>query len=128
MKINHIALWADDIERLKDFYCLWFGAKAGELYHNPRKHFSSYFLTFPDGGASLEIMHRPETTGRDRSGNHTGYCHMAVSLGSKEAVDATTERMRSEGVKVIGEPRTTGDGYYESVISDPEGNLIELTV
>ena len=53
--------------------------------------------------------------------------HLAISLGSKEKVDTLTERLRKNGVRIIGEPRTTGDGYYESVIADPEGNLIELT-
>lgn len=128
MDINHIALWACDIELLKAFYNKWFGATAGERYYNPRKNFTSYFLTFPDGGASLEIMNNPDIIGRDAEGKFKGFCHIALSLGSKEAVDGMTERMRHAGVPVLGEPRHTGDGYYESVVADPEGNTIELTV
>lgn len=128
MKINHIALWAYDIELLRDFYARYFGAVAGEKYHNPLKRFTSYFLTFPDGEAALEIMNVPEISGRDDSDKICGFCHMSFSLGSKEAVDEMTERMRADGVTVHGNPRTTGDGFYESAIADPEGNIVELTV
>lgn len=128
MTINHIALWSDDIELLKDFYCRWFNAEAGERYHNPQKCISSYFLTFPDGGARLEIMSVPGIISRESSAKLRGFCHIAISLGSKDAVDTLTDRMRRSGVTVLGNPRTTGDGYYESVIADPEGNLVELTV
>lgn len=128
MKINHVAVWAHDIELLKEFYCRWFKAIAGEKYHNPRKNFTSYFLKFPDGGASLEIMNVPEIIDRDLVGCYKGFCHIAISLGSKEMVDEMTERMRNAGIAILGEPRTTGDGCYESVISDPEGNIVELTV
>jgi lactoylglutathione lyase len=53
--------------------------------------------------------------------------HLAFSTGSKEKVDALTERLRNDGFEIIGAPRTTGDGYYESVILDPENNIIEIT-
>lgn len=128
MNINHIAVWANDLESLKEFYCRWFNAKAGERYHNPRKNFTSYFLTFPDGGASLEIMNVPEITAPDVRAKTAGFCHIAVSLGSKGNVDDMTELMRSAGITILGEPRTTGDGCYESVVADPEGNTVELTV
>lgn len=128
MNINHIALWAHDIELLKDFYCFWFSAEAGEMYHNTQKNFRSYFLSFPDGGASLEIMNVPEIIDCDSTGKCKGLCHLSISLGSKEMVDEYTERMRKAGITVLGKPRTTGDGFYESVIADPEGNAVELTV
>lgn len=128
MKIDHVALWANDIETLKEFYCHWFDAVAGERYHNPRKSFTSYFLSFPDGGASLEIMNVPEIINHEEAGKYKGFCHISISLGSKEMVDGMTEVMRAAGIRVLGEPRTTGDGCYESVIADPEGNIVELTV
>lgn len=128
MKITHIAILARDIELLKDFYCHWFGATAGPRYHNPRRGFTSYFLTFPDGGARLEIMNEPGITDAAASGKLRGFCHIAISAGSKEAVDELTERMRLEGIPVLGNPRTTGDGYYESVVADPEGNIVEISV
>lgn len=128
MKINHIAIWAGNIDSLKQFYCRWFDAVAGERYHNPRKNFTSYFLTFPDGGASLEIMNVPEIIDRKTPDKFKGFCHIAISVGSKEKVDDMTEQMRDSGVTVLSEPRTTGDGCYESVIADPEGNTVELTI
>lgn len=128
MNIGHIAIWADDIELLKEFYCRWFDAVAGERYYNRQKNFTSYFLTFPDRGAALEIMNVPEITGREPADKIRGFCHLAISLGSKEKVNELTELMRNAGITVLGEPRTTGDGCYESVVSDPEGNTVELTI
>lgn len=128
MKIEHLAIWVKDLDKMKEFYIQYFGATANELYHNPKKQFSSYFLTF-DSGARIELMHKPHIASGDISGQEIfGYAHFAISLGSKESVDQMTELFRSNGLIIKGKPRTTGDGYYESVIVDPEGNLIELTV
>ena len=119
MRIEHVAVWSDDIERLREFYVRHFGARAGERYDNAARGFASYFLEF-DGGARLELMQMPGAGG--------SFAHLALALGSETAVDAATERLRSGGVVVAGEPRRTGDGYYESVVLDPDGNRIELTV
>lgn len=126
MKIEHIAIYYKDLEKAKNFFSEYFGASAGELYRNEKTGFSSYFLTFEDG-ARLEIMNRPdvcEKENRPLGGLH----HIAFSVGSREKVDELTNRMRRDGFSVTGEPRVTGDGYYESIISDHEGNLIEITV
>lgn len=128
MQIEHLAIWVSDLEAMRTFYETWFNAQAGPKYYNPSKQFSSYFLSF-DHGPRLELMHRPDI--RDvskREAEHKGIAHFAVSLGSKEKVDDLTNSIRSAGWTVAGEPRTTGDGYYESVILDPEGNRIELTI
>ncbi len=128
MKIEHIAIWVEDLEEMQDFYMRYFNAKSNNLYHNPRKEFKSYFLTF-DSGARIELMHKPRL--QKISNPHDaimGYAHFAMSLVSAELVDELTERLRDAGYLIVGEPRTTGDGYYESVIQDPEGNRIELTV
>lgn len=126
MKIDHIAVYYKDLEKAKIFFSEYFGASAGELYRNEKTGFSSYFLTF-DNGCRLEIMNRSEVCA-GKSCPVGGLHHIAFSVGTKEVVDSLTERMRHDGYTVIGEPRVTGDGYYESVISDTEGNLIELTV
>lgn len=126
MTIEHAAVLYRDIEKAKRFFEGYFGASAGELYRNARTRFSSYFLTF-DNGCRLEIMNRPDL--KERPENVlAGFHHIAFSVGTKETVDSLTERLRHDGYDVIGEPRVTGDGYYESVIADTEGNLIELTV
>ena len=127
MKIEHIALYVQDLEGVKTFFMTYFNAKSNEGYHNPRTDFRSYFLTFDDG-ARLEIMNRPDMEDPDKTPNRTGFIHLAFSVGSKEAVDALTNRLRGDGYAVLSGPRTTGDGYYESCIRGPEGNVIEITV
>lgn len=126
MKIEHIAMYVNDLEKAKEFFVKYFGAKANDLYHNKTTDFRSYFLSF-DSGARLEIMSRPNMTDTEKALNRTGYIHIAFSLGSKEAVDELTEKIRNDGYEIIGGPRTTGDGYYESCFVDFEGNQIEIT-
>ncbi len=129
MKIEHLAIWVNDLEKMKAFYEKYFNATSGEKYHNPSKKFTSYFLSF-DEGCRLELMHRPDIpiNKNEKINQYLGIIHFALSVGSKEAVDALTEKLRSDGFKIQGEPRTTGDGYYESVVLDPEDNFIEITI
>jgi lactoylglutathione lyase len=129
MKIEHIAIWCRDLEKEKDFYTKYFNATAGAKYFNPKKLFESYFLTF-DSGCRLELMYRPDIAQihSNISDEFTGLTHFAISVESKSAVDELTEILRKDGYIIAGEPRTTGDGYYESVVLDPEGNRIEITV
>jgi lactoylglutathione lyase len=128
MKINHIALWVKNLEKMKEFYENYFQGTAGEKYHNPKKQFESYFISFA-GGCRLELMHNPNIPRKQSENNeqHLGLIHFAISVGSKKQVDELTERLRKDRYHVIGEPRTTGDGCYESVLLDPEGNRIEIT-
>lgn len=128
MKIEHLAIWVKDLEKMKAFYEKYFDGKANDQYFNPKKNFRSYFLTFTSG-CRLELMHKPEIPSNlnDAHLQNIGITHFAVSVGSKEKVDALTGRLRKDGFSIIGEPRTTGDGYYESVVFDPEKNRIEIT-
>ena len=127
MKIDHIALYVKDLEVSKSFYETYFGAKPNQLYHNPKTGLYTYFLSF-DSGTRLEIMWRPNLSKRlDRVMNE-GLIHFAFSVGSKEAVDTLTQKIIAAGYECFSAPRTTGDGYYESVILDPDGNMIEITV
>ena len=127
MKIDHIALYVKDLDTSKSFYETYFGAKSNELYHNPKTGLHTYFLTF-ESGARLEIMWRPNLSERLDKVMNEGFIHFAFSVGSKEAVDALTLKMIDEGYICSSAPRTTGDGYYESVILDPDGNMIEITI
>lgn len=129
MRIEHIALWTSDLERLRSFYQKYFNVKSGDKYINPKKNFESYFLSF-DNGCRLEIMRKPGIAPslNNIHQEHSGLIHFAISAGSKEAVDELTETLRKDGYAVAGDPRTTGDGYYESVILDPDGNRIEITI
>lgn len=126
MRVEHVGIWVEDLDRVRDFYAAYLGAVAGPRYTNSAKRFESYFLTLPGGGCRLELMRVPGLL--PRSGERTrGYAHVAVNLGSEAAVDALTERLRADGYEVVDGPRRTGDGYYESVVLDPEGNRVELT-
>ena len=129
MYIEHLAIWVRDQERMRTFYEMYFGATANAKYTNATKRFSSYFLSFPQGGPRLELMQMPgiPDSVNDPLTQFLGLVHFAVSVGSDAAVDALTERLRADGYVVVGEPRRTGDGYYESVIFDPEQNRIEIT-
>lgn len=125
MNLEHVALYVDDLEAMKAFYVRHFGATASNRYHNPRTGLQTYFLSF-DGGARLEIMQRPGMSPR-ASGKHAlGYTHISFKLGSIEKVTQLTVELQASGCPLLNGPRMTGDGYYESVLSDPEGNLIEL--
>lgn len=125
IRIEHVALWSTDPERLRDFYVRWFGATANDGYENPKKVFRSWFLSF-DTGARIEVMQVPELA-MAAPQPAVGYAHIALSLGSEPAVDQLTARLRGAGVPIVDGPRRTGDGYYESVALDPDGNRIELT-
>lgn len=127
MKIEHIALYVNDLEKARDFFVTYFDAVSNEGYHNPHTDFRSYFLSFEDG-SRLEIMTKPDLTDSGDFLNRFGYAHVAFSVGSKENVDSLTERLKQDGYPVISGPRTTGDGYYESCILGIEGNIIEITV
>ena len=130
MKIEHVALWANDIEQLKAFYETYFKAQSNVKYTNERTHYQSYFLTFASG-ARLELMQRPDIEVLNRASSaqeFSGYAHLAMAVGSETAVDELTHRLESDGYERLSGPRRTGDGYYESVVLDPEGNRIEITV
>ena len=126
MKIEHIALYVNDLEAARDFFVTFLGGKSNGGYHNPNTDFRSYFISFDDG-ARREIMTNPELSDPEKPLNRTGYAHIAFSVGSREKVDELTERLRSAGYQVVSGPRTTGDGYYESCVVVIEGNQIEIT-
>jgi len=128
MKIEHLAIWVEDLEAIKNFYIKYFDMMCGEKYFNAQKDFSSYFLFFKGSETRIEIMHRPDILkNKDIKGLTIGITHFAISVGSKEIVNSITEQLRVDKYIIQSEPRTTGDGYYESVVLDPEGNLIEIT-
>lgn len=163
MKIEHIAIWVQDIDKVCKFYQKYFGGVIHPIYHNPARQFTSRFVTF-ESGARLEVMHRPDIdtnvgtvtsltfhvkhaiarvakickhifmTEHEHVGHEVskheclGYAHLSFSVGSKEKVDRLTQQMSADGIQIVGEPRTTGDGYYESVVLDPEGNRVEITI
>ena len=127
MRIEHIAMYVDDLEAARDFFVTFLGGRSNDGYHNKNTGFRSYFISFDDG-ARLEIMNKPEMTDIEKPLNRTGYIHIAFSVGRRERVNKLTEELRSAGYEVVSGPRTTGDGYYESCVVAFEGNQIEITV
>lgn len=126
MKIEHIAMYVNDLETAKNFFIKYLSGESNSGYQNKNTGFQSYFISFDDG-ARLEIMKKPEMNDEKKDINRTGYTHIAFSVGSKDKVDELTEVLKNDGYEVISEPRTTGDGYYESCILAIEGNQIEIT-
>lgn len=125
MGLEHIAIYVKNLERAKEFYVNYFGVTPDKKYVNPKTNLETYFLGFEDG-ARLELMTRPNLKDSTADAFRTGLIHIAFKLGSAEKVDALTKRMERDGYKVVSQPRTTGDGYYESCVADPEGNFVEI--
>lgn len=126
MKIEHVALYVNDLENARDFFVKYLRARSNDGYHNQKKNFRSYFLSFDDG-ARLELMNKPEMQDQPKDIARTGYAHIAFSVGSMERVDALTAELKAAGYEVLSGPRLTGDGYYESCIVAIEENQIEIT-
>lgn len=126
ISIAHVAVYANDLEKTKDYYVKFFNGTSNEKYQNA-KGFSSYFITF-DGGACLEVMGHTELTICKPEDMRSGYSHIAFSVGSKENVLRLTEEITCAGYTLLSPPRTTGDGYFESCVSDPDGNRVEITI
>ncbi|MBP1885592.1 VOC family protein [Sinorhizobium mexicanum] len=128
MNVAHFALWTKDIDRIAAFWAEFFGADAGEIYESRRRPgFRSRFLTL-ESGPSIEVMEGPWLAPHDEAiVERAGYAHLALSLGSGEAVDDMADRADRKGV-LVSRARWTGDGFYEAVIRDPDGNLIEITI
>ena len=127
MKINitHIAIYTSDLEKSKKFYEKYFNAKSNEKYQNANG-FSSYFLSFDDN-VRLEIMSHINLDNRELLDKVNGLHHIAFSVGTKENVISLTERIVNDGYELLSPPRVTGDGYFESCVSDTDGNRVEIT-
>ena len=127
MKIEHVAMYVNDLENARDFFVKYFNGKSNDGYHNPNTGFKSYFISFDDG-SRLELMNKPGMTDQEKTLSRTGYSHIAFSVKSEAELETLTERMKADGYEVLSGPRTTGDGYYESCIVGLEDNQSEITV
>lgn len=125
MTIEHIAIWTNNLEEMKDFYCTFFDGKSNDKYFNPVRKFESYFITF-SSGTRLEIMRLPDLVAKENANTLIGLAHIAFKVNGNDEVDRLTKHFREQGITITGEPRLTGDGYYESTLLDPDGNIIEL--
>jgi lactoylglutathione lyase len=128
MHIEHVAIWTTDIERCQRFYSTYFGAIVEGRYRNHAKGFESCFLRFAHG-PRMEIMKTTKLSPLvfEPGVQRMGLTHIALSVGSEQAVDGLVQRLRNDGFSILDGPRRTGDGYYECVILDPDGNRLEIT-
>ena len=128
MKIEHLGVWVQDLELMRSFYLKYFDTGSGEKYVNPKTQFQAYFIYFGEGKTRLELMMRPDImSDNGKRGFNMGIAHFAISVGGKDKVNELTETLRKDHFTIFSEPRTTGDGYYESVVLDPEGNYLEIS-
>lgn len=129
MKIEHIAIWTDNLEELKAYYCNYFGGTPDTKYFNENNQFYSYFLTF-ESGARLEIMSMPNIPNNLNDTvvkQHKGIIHLAFGANNKSEVETKATQLKEDGFKILSGPRMTGDGYYEFETLDPDNNRIEVT-
>jgi lactoylglutathione lyase len=129
MHIEHLAIWTNQLEVMKNFYVTYFQAEAGNKYHNPASGLETCFLIF-SSGARLELMYRPGIyeSGTMSGEVHTGFAHISFACGSESNVNLLSKRLQEDGYELVDGPRYTGDGYYESLVRDPDGNRVEITV
>lgn len=125
MKIAHIALWTRQLEQQARFWVAFFDGEINEKYCSQiNPGFESFFVRIGDDIA-IELMTKPGLTALTADNNHTGWVHLAITVGGAENVDRLAKRAAEQDI-LVSAPRTTGDGYYEAVIKDPDGNLIEI--
>jgi lactoylglutathione lyase len=125
MKLAHIGIWTRDHNSAAALWRRYFQATVGEEYHSTRRvGFVSRFITIP-GGAQIELMTSPWLENRTMD-EQIGWDHVAISLGSRIAVDELAARCEADGL-LLAKPRTTGDGFYEAVIASPDGSVVEIT-
>lgn len=129
MILEHVAIWTDNLEQLKDYYCKYFGGVSNEKYTNTVKQFSSYFISF-NNGARLEIMSMkgvPINLNDTVHKQYLGIIHLAFGVDTIEEVDAKANELKADDFVILSGPRKTGDGYYEFETLDPDGNRLEVT-
>ena len=126
-QIEHIALATSDVERLSDFY-QQLGAAASPASTDSDTGLQSRVLDFC--GVRLELI-EPAGSCVCATGNGRlpELMHLGFALGSADAVDELSRIIATAGHRVLQPPRRTGDpGRYESVVLDPDGNRLKLTV
>ena len=129
MTLEHVAIWTNDIEKLKSYYTKYFQAISNDKYTNHKKQFKSYFLSF-QSGARLEIMSMPDIPENQNDTikkQHQGIIHLAFGVDTLVEVDAKAKELQHDGYRILSGPRKTGDGYYEFETFDPDNNRLEVT-
>ena len=128
MTIDHLAIFTPCIEKLISYYTRYFDAVPGSFYINEKKKFRSCFLSF-ESGARIEIMEMegiPDNANDTLVKQHKGLVHLAFGAENPGRVNDLARQLEQDGYRIIDGPRITGDGYYEFVTFDPDGNRLEV--
>ena len=129
MILEHVAIWTDRLEELKDYYVKYFDGTPNDKYINNKKQFHSYFISFKSG-ARLEIMampNIPDNLNDTVIKQHKGIIHLAFGVDTMQEVEEKAKQLNNDGFMILSGPRKTGDGYYEFETLDPDGNRLEVT-
>ena len=129
MTLEHVAIWTNQLEKLKDYYLIYFAGRSNDLYTNSKTGFQSYFLSFASG-ARLELMSMPAIPANQNdtiAKQHLGIIHLAFGVETIQEVEEKAEQLKAAGFPILSGPRKTGDGYYEFETLDPDNNRIEVT-
>jgi lactoylglutathione lyase len=129
MNIDHIAIWTDQIEKLKDFYVRYFDGTVNKKYLNNETKFESYFVSF-GSGSRIELMQKPgipENLNDPVEKQYIGIIHLSFGVDSMEKVNDKSAELSRAGYKILQGPRKTGDGYWEFETLDPDNNRIEVS-
>ncbi|HYK43864.1 MAG TPA: VOC family protein [Parafilimonas sp.] len=129
MTLEHVAIWTNNLERLREYYSKYFAGVPNQKYINPEKKFESYFLSF-ESGARLELMSMidiPNNKNDTIEKQHLGIIHLAFGVASMKDVDLKAAQLKNDGFRILSGPRRTGDGYYEFETLDPDNNRLEVS-
>ncbi len=83
MTIDHVAIWTNQLEELKEYYVKYFNGIPNNKYTNRDRNFESYFISF-ESGTRLELMQMPgippnlnDTVGKQ----YRGIIHLSFEMG-----------------------------------------------
>jgi len=129
MTIDHVAIWTNQLENMKDYYVRYFNGRADRKYINNENLFESYFVSF-DSGSRIELMHKPGIPGNLNDSvekQYLGLIHLAFGVDNMDLVNLKLTELANDGYKILRGPRKTGDGCWEFETLDPDNNRIEVS-
>jgi predicted enzyme related to lactoylglutathione lyase len=107
--IDHVAIYANDAEALKDWYVDTFGFRL------VREHF------LVTSNSMIEIV-QAHTDGGVMGEKVSGIRHIAICC---EDFEASVDTIKQRGVQVLHEPKSRVDSKT-FFFKDPEGNILQL--
>ncbi len=116
-RIEHFAIFAADLHRLKDFYEKAFGLRV--VLDNSKAPIPGFFLA-DDAGVAIEIIGRPESV----PPAETRYvCHIAFHVDN---IDATRTALEAAGITFETDSAVSNDAMTTYFFNDPEGNRLQI--